>query len=76
MLLSGPQSETVVPPRLYQRLAADLRANGVRVVADLAGERMEAVVEACVDLLKVGDEESAVPAARVGSSGSASRQFR
>jgi 1-phosphofructokinase len=57
VLLSGPQSETVVPSRLYERLSGDLRANDVRVVADLAGERMEAVVEAGVDLLKVSDEE-------------------
>ncbi|MBW0102296.1 PfkB family carbohydrate kinase [Pseudonocardia sp. KRD291] len=57
VLLSGPQSETVVPPALYRRLAEDLTANDVRVVADLSGARLEAVLEAGVDLLKVSDDE-------------------
>lgn len=57
VLLSGPQSETVVPPELYRRLAHDLTANGVRVVADLSGARLEAVIEGGVDLLKVADDE-------------------
>lgn len=57
VLLSGPQSDTVVPAGLYRRLAHDLTANGVRVVADLSGARLEAVLEAGIDLLKVSDTE-------------------
>ena len=41
----------------YRRLATDLAANGRTVVADLAGEYLEAVVEAGVTVLKVSDEE-------------------
>jgi 1-phosphofructokinase len=59
VLLSGPHSEEVVPPSLYRRLAGDLRANDVTVVADLSDQRLEAVVEAGVDLLKVADGELA-----------------
>lgn len=57
VLLSGPQSDSVVPASLYRRLACDLTANDVRVVADLSGARLEAVVDAGVDLLKVSDDE-------------------
>ncbi|MEV1295349.1 PfkB family carbohydrate kinase [Pseudonocardia sp. NPDC049635] len=57
VLLSGPQSASVVPASLYRRLAHDLRANGVRVAADLSGELLEAVLESGVDLLKVSDAE-------------------
>lgn len=56
-LLSGPQADSVVPASLYRRLACDLAANGVRVVADLSGALLEAVVDAGVDLLKVADDE-------------------
>ena len=57
VLLSGPHSESVVPASLYRRLARDLAANGVRVVADLSGALLAAVVDAGVDLLKVADDE-------------------
>lgn len=42
-LLAGPNSDPVVPHSLYARLATDLAANGCRVAADLAGERLNAV---------------------------------
>lgn len=57
VLLSGAQADDVVPASIYRRLAADLRANGVRVVADLSGHRLEAAVQGGLDLLKVSDEE-------------------
>ncbi|MER7798099.1 PfkB family carbohydrate kinase [Microbacterium sp. NPDC096154] len=56
-ILSGPDGDGVLPPDTYRRLAADLRTNDVRVVVDLAGERMTAALEGGVDLLKVSDEE-------------------
>lgn len=56
-ILSGPDGDGVLPADTYRRLAADLRTNGVRVVADLAGDRMTAALEGGIDLLKVSDEE-------------------
>ena len=57
MLLSGPQDDRVLPADLYRRLAADLGANGCKVAADLAGERLEAVLAGGPDLIKVSHEE-------------------
>jgi 1-phosphofructokinase len=57
VLLSGPQDDRVVPADLYRRLASDLGANGCKVAADLAGERLEAVLAGGPDLLKVSHEE-------------------
>jgi 1-phosphofructokinase len=45
VLLSGPQDDRVLPADLYRRLAGDLGANGCRVAADLAGDRLVAVLE-------------------------------
>ncbi|MEL5991421.1 PfkB family carbohydrate kinase [Microbacterium phosphatis] len=56
-ILSGPDGDGVLPADTYRRLAADLRTNDVRVVVDLAGDRMLAALEGGVDLLKVSDEE-------------------
>lgn len=56
-VLSGPAEPTVVPADVYRRLAADLGANGARVVADLSGEYLTAVLEGGVHFLKVSDEE-------------------
>jgi 1-phosphofructokinase len=57
VLLSGPQDDRVLPAGLYRRLTADLSANGCRVAADLAGERLEAVLAGGPDLIKVSHEE-------------------
>ncbi|HXV93173.1 MAG TPA: PfkB family carbohydrate kinase [Pseudonocardia sp.] len=56
-VLSGPQADRVLPTSIYGRLAADLGANGCRVAADLAGERLDAVVEGRPFLVKVSHEE-------------------
>ncbi|GAA3665270.1 PfkB family carbohydrate kinase [Microbacterium marinilacus] len=56
-ILSGPDGESTLPADTYRRLAADLRTNDVRVVVDLAGDRMLAALEGGIDLLKVSDEE-------------------
>jgi sugar/nucleoside kinase (ribokinase family) len=42
---------------VYRRLAADLCAVGCRVVADLAGERLDAALAGGIHFLKVSDEE-------------------
>ena len=57
VVLSGPAGEETIPADFYRRLAIDLRAAGKTVVADLAGERLRAVVEGGVDVLKVSHEE-------------------
>jgi 1-phosphofructokinase len=57
VLLSGPQDDRVLPADLYRRLATDLGANGCKVAADLAGERLEAVLAGGPDLIKVSHEE-------------------
>lgn len=59
VILSGPppSGDDVVPPDFYRRLAADLRTGGVRVLVDLAGERLKAALAGGVTLAKVSDEE-------------------
>ena len=56
-VLTGPQPSNAVSPAFYQRLAADLRANDVFVVADLVGDALDAALAGGVDLLKISDEE-------------------
>lgn len=56
-VFAGPTEPGLVPPSTYRRLAADLGANGVRVVADLAGEHLSAAVAGGVYVLKVSHDE-------------------
>ncbi|MEU4566991.1 PfkB family carbohydrate kinase [Micromonospora sp. NPDC023956] len=56
-VLSGPGEPSIVPPDLYRRFAADLAANGGRVVADLSGEHLDAVLAGGLFFLKVSHEE-------------------
>ncbi|TWF81349.1 1-phosphofructokinase [Pseudonocardia hierapolitana] len=56
-VLAGPNSDQVIPAELYRRLATDLGANGCRVAADLAGERLDAVLAGEPAVLKVSHEE-------------------
>lgn len=57
VILSGPHGDGVLPADFYRRLAADLRTGGVRVVVDLAGERLDAALAGGVTVAKVSDEE-------------------
>lgn len=57
VILSGSRSEAAVPADTYRRLAADLRANGTRVIVDLTGERLDAALAGGVDVVKISDEE-------------------
>lgn len=79
-VLSGIEDPSVVPADAYRRLAADLTTNGVRVVADLAGEYLTAVLLGGVDFLKISHEEllAAKRASRntVAALGKAARQLR
>ena len=56
-ILSGAAGPGIVAPEVYRRLAADLGAHGARVVADLAGDHLSAVLEGGVAFLKVSHEE-------------------
>jgi 1-phosphofructokinase len=60
-LLSGPANPAVVPPDMYRRLAADLGRNGRRVVADLSGEHLRAVLAGGPDVVKVSHEDLGIP---------------
>jgi 1-phosphofructokinase len=56
-VLAGPTDPSLVPPETYRRLAADLRSNGARVVADLSGDHLAAAVAGGLTCLKVSHEE-------------------
>jgi len=56
-VLGGPGKDAPVPTDVFARLAADLRANGKTVVADLAGEPLSAALEGGLDVLKVSSVE-------------------
>jgi len=59
-VLGGYQpTSTPVPPDHYRRLAADLRANGTMVVADLSGQLREAAMAGGLDVLKTSHEDLA-----------------
>jgi 1-phosphofructokinase len=56
-VLSGPADPSVLPADTYRRLAADLGGNGVKVVADLSGDHLAAVLKGQPYLVKVSHEE-------------------
>lgn len=56
-VLSGPADPSVVDPDVYRRLAADLSANKVKVVADLSGPYLAAVLAGGAAFVKVSHEE-------------------
>ncbi|MGD9736010.1 MAG: 1-phosphofructokinase family hexose kinase [Solirubrobacterales bacterium] len=56
-LLTGERQDGVLPADTYGRLAADLRANGRAVLADLAREPLAAALQGGIDLLKISSEE-------------------
>ena len=56
-ILSGPAHPSVIKPDVYRRLAADLRANGCKVIADLCGEHLKAVLSAGLNVVKISHEE-------------------
>ena len=57
-VLSGPMQAGLVPAELYRRLAADLTANGARLVADLSGEHLAAVLAGGLHVVKVSRSEA------------------
>lgn len=57
-MLTGVDPVQVVESDLYRRLAADLRNNGVTVIADLADELLWAALSGGLDLLRISAEEA------------------
>jgi 1-phosphofructokinase len=58
-VLGGSQEFDVIPADVYARLAADLRAVDVPVVADLSGDALAAALDGGLTVLKVSHEELA-----------------
>ena len=56
-VLGGPTGPPIVPPSTYRRLAADLCANGGKVIADLSGDPLAEALAGGVDVLKISEEE-------------------
>ena len=56
-LLTGMDPPTVLDSEIYRRLAGDLRSNGVKVIADLAGPALNAALAGGLDVLKISEEE-------------------
>lgn len=57
VVLSGPADDQSIPADVYRRLAADLKTIGRPVIADLAGERLTAVLAGGLNVAKVSHEE-------------------
>jgi 1-phosphofructokinase len=68
-VLSGPQQAKTFDADVFRRIASDLTNVGVRVIADLSGDPMEAALDGGVAVLKVSDEDvdSDDPVAMAGS---------
>jgi 1-phosphofructokinase len=56
-VLTGTADEATVPPDVFRRLAADLSASGVTVVADLSGAQLRAAVAGGLSLIKASHED-------------------
>ena len=56
-VLGGPSTPDVIPADVYRRIAADLRAAGKPVVADLSGESLTAALQGGVTVLKVSHDD-------------------
>ena len=56
-LVTGCRPADLVNADLYRRLVSDLRANDCRVLADLTGPPLHAVLKAGVDVLRLSEQE-------------------
>lgn len=57
VVFGGPPGPDVLPADTYTRLAADLRAGGVPVIADLSGETLTAALAGGITVVKVSHED-------------------
>lgn len=58
-VLAGPHHPEMIDAEIYERLARDLRRNGVTVVADLSREHLRAALAGGLDFCKVSDSDLA-----------------
>jgi 1-phosphofructokinase len=56
-VLSGPHDPAMLPADVYRRLAHDLSGPGRYVVADLAGDNLNAAIDGGANVIKVSHEE-------------------
>ena len=56
-MITGTADRRVLPSATFRQLVADLRAMGVRTVADLSGPQLDAAVAGGIDTVKVSDDE-------------------
>lgn len=55
LAVCGPYPEEGVPLEIYRGLVADVKANGVPVIADLSSPRLDRSLEGKPDLVKIND---------------------
>ena len=55
LAVCGPYPEEGVPLEIYGSLVADVKANGVPVIADLSSPRLDSALEGKPDLVKIND---------------------
>jgi 1-phosphofructokinase len=55
LAVCGPYPEEGVPLEIYSSLVADVKANGVPVIADLSSPRLDRALEGKPDLVKIND---------------------
>jgi 1-phosphofructokinase len=55
LAVCGPYPEEGVPLEMYSGLVADVKANGVPVIADLSSPRLDRALEGKPDLVKIND---------------------
>jgi 1-phosphofructokinase len=55
LAVCGPYPEEGVPLEMYSSLVADVKANGVPVIADLSSPRLDRSLEGKPDLVKIND---------------------
>lgn len=56
-VIAGAQLRPAIPDDVYRRLTADLRRNGVFVIADLSGAQLDAALRGGVDVVKISHDE-------------------
>ncbi|MBJ7518307.1 MAG: hypothetical protein JHC84_01310 [Solirubrobacteraceae bacterium] len=59
LVLCNPYPGDALGPEVYERIAADAHAHGVRVLADLSSPRLDGALRGGVDLVKINDWELA-----------------
>ncbi len=59
LVLCNPYPGDAVAPSVYAQLVTDVRAHGVRVLADLSSPRLEAALDGGLELVKINDWELA-----------------